>query len=159
MALRAEMASKEPAVPREAARPEKRKITRGVATEKRFDFVAASHCVGVAKRQQLAAVLAVEQQIRQQIGAGALGRPQTAQEVSHTGRQTIGMANRELTQVAARAHDQRVKANEFGMRFLDCAGNEIEHLIDSLQALQIRAQVVEKDAGKRVARDSGQSEG
>src|SRR2546430_15263961 len=39
------------------------------------------------------------------------------------------------------------------MRFLDFVRNETEHAIESLQALQIRAQIVEKDAGKGVARD------
>jgi hypothetical protein len=55
------------------------------------------------------------------------------------------MANRELTQVAARAHDQRVGRTNWDA--LGLCGNEIEYLIDSLQALR-SAQVVEKDAGK-----------
>ena len=61
-----------------------------------------------------------------------------------------------MTQVARRTYDKRVDMNVVRVGLLYVARNEVEDAIEALQALDVRAEVIEKDAGKRVARDLGE---
>ena len=59
---------------------------------------------------------------------------------------------RQFAEIAAGVQHQRVDVREFAMTQLLLSGNETEHLVDPLQALEISAEIIQEDAGQCVTR-------
>ena len=97
-----------------------RHVARRRAVQESGELVAPRHRVVVAQLDQRPREFAVEQQVREQVGARPLRAAVSAQQIVHAARQAIGVTQRERAEVARGKQDEDVdvRRREIGLRDL-----------------------------------------